>query len=124
MAINKKLIHFNSKDNFSNEVANGNILDTSIVFIKDSKEIYTHGNLYKSVNWSVLEKPLIVFYIRGVEYTAEENMTLGQWIDSKYNNFCIRDGNIFKFTNGGGFSNFTISESTMLINGMTIDWEK
>ena len=55
MAINKKLIHFNSKDNFSNEVANGNILDTSIVFIKDSKEIYTHGNLYKSVNWSVLE---------------------------------------------------------------------
>ena len=50
MAINKKLIHFNSKDNFSNEVANGNILDTSIVFVKDSKEIYTHGNLYKSIN--------------------------------------------------------------------------
>jgi hypothetical protein len=29
-------------------------LDTSIVFVKDSKEIWTHGNLYKSVNWSVL----------------------------------------------------------------------
>lgn len=54
MAINKKLIHFNSKENFDNKVANNEILDTSIVFVKDSKEIYTHGNLYKSVNWSVL----------------------------------------------------------------------
>lgn len=50
MAINKKLIHFNSKENFDNKVANNEILDTSIVFVKDSKEIYTHGNLYKSVN--------------------------------------------------------------------------
>lgn len=55
MAINKKLIHFNSKENFDNKVANNEILDTSIVFVKDSKEIYTHGNLYKSVNWSVLK---------------------------------------------------------------------
>jgi hypothetical protein len=28
--------------------------DYSIVFVKDSKEIWTHDNLYKSVNWSVL----------------------------------------------------------------------
>lgn len=33
MAINEKLIHFKNKENFDNEVANGNILDTSIVFI-------------------------------------------------------------------------------------------
>jgi hypothetical protein len=33
MAINKKLIHFKKKENFDTEVANGNILDTSIVFI-------------------------------------------------------------------------------------------
>jgi hypothetical protein len=54
MPINKKLIHFNSKDNFmssDNGVNNspetptgenetyGNIRGTSIVFIKDSKEI-------------------------------------------------------------------------------------
>ena len=58
MAINKKLIHFNEKQNFDNKVANNEILDTSIVFVKDSKEIWTHGNLYKSVNWSVL-KPVI-----------------------------------------------------------------
>lgn len=55
MAINKKLIHFKNKENFDKEVANENILDTSIVFIQDSKEISTHGTVYKTVNWSVLE---------------------------------------------------------------------
>lgn len=54
MAINKKLIHFKNKENFDKEVANENILDSSIVFIQDSKEISTHGTVYKSVNWSVL----------------------------------------------------------------------
>lgn len=58
MAINKKLIHFKNKENFDSEVANGNILDTSIVFIQDSKEISTHGTVYKTVNWSVLEPEL------------------------------------------------------------------
>ena len=46
MAINKKLIHFNKKESFNTELANNNILNTSIVFIKDSKEIWTHGQLY------------------------------------------------------------------------------
>jgi hypothetical protein len=54
MAINKKLIHFKSKQKFEEELAKGSILDTSIVFIQDSKEISTHGTLYKTVNWSVL----------------------------------------------------------------------
>ena len=56
MAINKKLIHFKEKADFVNEVANNNILDHSIVFIQDSKEISTHGTVYKTVNWSVLER--------------------------------------------------------------------
>ena len=55
MAINKKLIHFKKKEDFDNEVANKNILDHSIVFIQDSKEISTHGTVYKSVNWNILE---------------------------------------------------------------------
>ena len=59
MAINKKLIHFKSKENFDTEVANGNILDNSIVFIQDSKEISTHGTVYKTVNWSVLGREVI-----------------------------------------------------------------
>jgi translation elongation factor P/translation initiation factor 5A len=50
MAINKKLIHFKTKQNFDNEVAKGSILDTSIVFVKDAQEIYTHGTEYQFVN--------------------------------------------------------------------------
>lgn len=46
MAINKKLIHFKNKSAFNTELTAGNILDTSIVFIKDTKEIWTHGQLY------------------------------------------------------------------------------
>lgn len=67
MAINKKLIHFNEKQNFEDKVAKNEILDTSIVFVKDSKEIWTHGNLYKSVNWSVLEDPSL----RNWNYTVD-----------------------------------------------------
>lgn len=46
MAINKKLIHFKTKQKFQEELAKGNILNTSIVFIQDTTEIYTHGQLY------------------------------------------------------------------------------
>ena len=60
MAINKKLIHFKNKEKFDEELANGNILETSIVFIQDSKEIYTHGQLYdgSKVDLSKLEEAI------------------------------------------------------------------
>lgn len=47
MAITKNLIHFNEKTKFEEKLANNEILDKSIVFIKDTQEIYTHGQLYK-----------------------------------------------------------------------------
>lgn len=46
MAINKKLVHFKTKAGFDSEFEKGNILETSIVFIKDTKQIYTHGQFY------------------------------------------------------------------------------
>ena len=46
MAINKKLIHFKTRQKFDEELAKGNILDTSIVFIQDTTEIYTHKQFY------------------------------------------------------------------------------
>ena len=58
MAINKRLIHFKNKEDFENEVAKDNILDSSIVFIQDSKEISTHGTVYKTVCWSILGESL------------------------------------------------------------------
>lgn len=71
MAINKKLIHFKNKQTFESEVANENILDTSIVFIQDSKEISTHGTVYKTVNWSILTNPSQEY----TTFTALENGT-------------------------------------------------
>ena len=46
MAINKKLIHFQTLNNFNIQLSAGNILDTSICFIKDAKKIWTHGQFY------------------------------------------------------------------------------
>lgn len=50
MTINKKLIHFERKSDFNDKLANNEILDTSIVFIKDSQEIWTHSKLYHCAN--------------------------------------------------------------------------
>ena len=85
MAIDKKLIHFKTKENFNSangvngsvdtptagSEADGNaeygqIKGTSIVFIKDSGEIWTHGNLYRSVNWNVLDPGLYVWVDLGL----------------------------------------------------------
>lgn len=50
MAINKKLIHFKTKAAFDEQLAAGNILDTSIIWIQDAKLIYTHGTFYADQN--------------------------------------------------------------------------
>lgn len=49
MAINKKLVHFNTKAIFDKKLAEKEILDTSVVFIKDSNIIHTHGEDYQFV---------------------------------------------------------------------------
>lgn len=75
MAINKKLIHFNKKATFNSQKLSANDSNTqyqvggtgtvqtgapdinyqSIVYIKDSKEIWTHGQFYATaVTWSTI----------------------------------------------------------------------
>ncbi len=49
MAIEKKLIHFKRDEDFKQRLNNNEILDTSIVFIKDANKIYTHGAEYQFV---------------------------------------------------------------------------
>lgn len=115
MAINKKLIHFKTKENFENEVANGNILDNSIVFIQDSKEISTHGTVYKSVNWSVLGPELITFTIIGKSYQAEEGMTWGEWVNSDYNTGGFYSNNNFIYDTSG-ITVLTSTHSNVLPN--------
>ena len=46
MAINKKFIHFKRKSTFRRELEAGNILNTSIVFIADAKQIYLNGSYF------------------------------------------------------------------------------
>lgn len=50
MVIEKKLIHFNKKEDFKNRLDNNEILDSSIVFVKDSNMIYTHGEEYQWIS--------------------------------------------------------------------------
>lgn len=49
----KKLYHFNEKSKF--EEKKSEIPETSIVFVKDSNEIYTHEEEYQWVGWNVIK---------------------------------------------------------------------
>lgn len=53
--IDKKLIHFNTKEEYNQQ--KDNIKENSIVFIKDSTEIYTHNAEYQWIGWSYLPSP-------------------------------------------------------------------
>ena len=92
MVINKKLIHFKNKTKFEEKNNAGEILDSSIVFVKDSNEIYTHGEEYQFVGWSYIKSnSLITFkilYHAGTEfkeYNATPGMTWEEWVNSDYN---------------------------------------
>lgn len=55
--VDSTLVHFKTKENFKRE--KGNIQDTSITFIKDSKQISTHDTIYNFVNWNVLDDNIV-----------------------------------------------------------------
>lgn len=70
MAIEKKLVHFRTLAKFEEKLAANEILDTSIVFIKDQKLIWTHGTYYALPNDEV-------FVSDGQEPTGNEEI----WVD-------------------------------------------
>lgn len=74
MAINKKLIHFQTLANFNAQLSAGNILDTSIVFIKDAKKIWTHGQLYDCSEGGGAESPVYVTDFTLLEWTDTYDM--------------------------------------------------
>ena len=43
---NNRLLHYKTKRQFDEDLSNNLISDKSIVFIKDIKQIYTHGSFY------------------------------------------------------------------------------
>ena len=60
MAINKKLIHFEKRENFDTRLANNEINDTSIVFIQDTGELWTHGQFFCTTATNLLEAPSLL----------------------------------------------------------------
>lgn len=46
MVINNKFVHFKMSAKFKEQLEAGNIKDTSVCFIKDTNQIYTHGQYY------------------------------------------------------------------------------
>lgn len=70
--INKKLIHINTKDTFIEQNTAGNIKDSSIVFIKETNEIYTHGESYSFVGWSYLTLTELSIPNNQIWYTSSD----------------------------------------------------
>lgn len=59
MAINKKLITFATRDNFDIRLANNEINNTSVVFIEDTGELWTHGQFFCTTATNLLEAPIL-----------------------------------------------------------------
>nr|DAS69934.1 MAG TPA: hypothetical protein [Caudoviricetes sp.] len=77
MAITKKLVHFKTQANFDKELNAGNIADTSIVFIKDTQRIWTHGTYFSSLKEALEQKK-----ISENDFLAGDNITIDK-IDNK-----------------------------------------
>lgn len=50
--------HYETKETFNAELAQGLIKSGDLSFIKDSNEIHTHNKFYKGVSWSIIEPAL------------------------------------------------------------------
>lgn len=84
MAIEKKLIHFKRDEDFKQRLNNNEILDTSIVFIKDTNKIYTHGTEYQFIEWSYIDAP--------AGYTSYLLQDSSVWRDSDNEIIFVKDG--------------------------------
>lgn len=85
MAINKKLIHFKNKETFENQLSEGNILDTSLCFIQDTKEIYTHGTIYCYNKWN----NILTDNGDGTKYLANDGTYKGLLLNQSLQFYCI-----------------------------------
>ncbi len=71
MAIEKKLVCFKTQANFDAQLSAGNIKDYSIVFIKDTQKIWTHGVYFTSLK-ELFEK----LNTKQETLTASDNITI------------------------------------------------
>lgn len=75
MAIEKKLVHFKTFAKFKEALDAGNILSSSIIWIKDTKQMYTHGTYYSCENGIVeITHPTNIFDIKSVSQQTYDNV--------------------------------------------------
>ena len=49
-----KFVRCSEKGKFDHKLESNDIEQENVVFIEDDRSIWTHGNLYKSVNWGYI----------------------------------------------------------------------
>lgn len=114
MAIEKKLICFARLEEFERQLAAGNILDYSIVFIQDAKKIYNRGTYYDCSGISLEQGD--ERYLRKI---TEEGMTVSG-IDQIRN---PSSGMTYAFSDSGNGNEDGIiltSDITKTINGQSL----
>lgn len=79
-----KLLHFNTKEQFLN-TSDELIQDTDVIFIKDTSEIYTHGEGYQFIGWNNLSLNL------PSGYTYFNTSEWSIWKDSNDNIIFIKE---------------------------------
>ena len=85
MSITNKFIRFENKKDYTS--LKGDILNDSIVFIKDSKEIITHGKSYKAFSHGVLdsESGPVQYEVGDIIYNANGRLNKvhpDNWVES------------------------------------------
>ena len=105
-------IYAKTKTLFQDQLLQGNILHNAVVFIEDTKEIWTHGTYFPSYEnkWSVIESTSSTFtVIRYIdssmqEFEFEEGMTWADFCNSEYNTegWYISDSKIVTYANSFG----------------------
>ena len=69
--IENLFLHFKTKDAFTAQLEN--ISEDSIVFIQDSKEVYTHGQYYScSVDLSVVDDEIKSFIVQELGQSTDK----------------------------------------------------
>lgn len=75
MAINKKLISFGTQSQFDTKLANGEIDNRSIVFIEDTKRIWTHG-VFFDTQWNYVGGKPTTFAPSAHTLDSHSNVTI------------------------------------------------
>lgn len=119
--INNKLIHFKSKSDFNSRYKEttdggntyGDFLGTSIVFIQDAKQIWTHGQFYDA-NETTLASLGIIATATELNYVDGVTSNIQDQLDSKVSSSAL---NGYLSLSGGTLSKDNLDLNIKKVNG-------